>query len=208
LRVDAQDQATIANNLRLDAQRQTAIENGLTVDAQDQASIALSRQLASESELLRSENLDIEPAALLAAESMQRSTLADNDHAIRAVARLLSHQIWLVRNGGSVITVAFSADGRLVATGSADNTARIFDAANGKEVSRLAQGAEVNAVAFSPDGRFLATGSRELRFKKPAGYLRRPLKANAINQVVTAENFFVAGERTICDDGPTVRPRR
>src|SRR6202041_1005121 len=42
---------------------------------------------------------------------------------------------------------------------------------------------------------------RELGFKKPAGYLRRPVKANASNQVVTAENFFVAGERTICDDG-------
>jgi len=53
--------------------------------------------------------------------------------------------------------VAFSPDGKLVATGSWDNTARVFEAASGREVSRLAHQSTVDAVAFSPDGKLLVT---------------------------------------------------
>jgi WD40 repeat protein len=61
---------------------------------------------------------------------------------------------------GSVISVAFSLDGKLLATGCEDNTARLWEVATGKEVVAF-RGHEkgVMAVAFSPDGRLLATGS-------------------------------------------------
>ena len=65
------------------------------------------------------------------------------------------------RLGHEVNAVAFSPDGRLLATGSADQTARIWDAASGQERTRLAHGEGVAAVAFSPDGRLLATGSAD-----------------------------------------------
>jgi roadblock/LC7 domain-containing protein len=55
--------------------------------------------------------------------------------------------------------VAFSPDGKLVATGSGDKTARVFEAANGSEVSRLTHQDRVVALAFSPDGKLVATGS-------------------------------------------------
>jgi len=58
-----------------------------------------------------------------------------------------------------VIAVAFSPDGKWVATGSYDRTARVMEAATGKEVSRLAHQGRVFAVAFSPDGKWVATGS-------------------------------------------------
>ena len=45
-------------------------------------------------------------------------------------------------------------EGRYVATGSMDDTARVFAAASGREVSRLVQG---ERFARSPDGRYLAT---------------------------------------------------
>jgi WD40 repeat protein len=55
--------------------------------------------------------------------------------------------------------VAISADGRHVATSSDDHTARVFEAASGKEVSRFIHQGAVWAVAFSADGRQVATGS-------------------------------------------------
>src|SRR5947209_11542422 len=56
--------------------------------------------------------------------------------------------------------VVFSADGRYVATGSYDRTAKVWEAGTGNLLATLAgHGATVEAVAFSPDGKFLGTGS-------------------------------------------------
>ena len=58
--------------------------------------------------------------------------------------------------------VAFSPDGRLLATASDDNTARLWDPATGDRLHTLTgHTGGVNAVAFSPDGRLLATGSND-----------------------------------------------
>ena len=58
-----------------------------------------------------------------------------------------------------VSPVAFSPDGRYVAAGAPDYTARVFEAVGGKEVSRLEFQGPVDSVAFGPDGRFVAVGS-------------------------------------------------
>jgi WD40 repeat protein len=62
--------------------------------------------------------------------------------------------------------VAISADGKLAATGSSDNTARIWNANNGKELFVLkSHTSGVEDVAFSPDGKVLATASGDRTVK-------------------------------------------
>ena len=58
--------------------------------------------------------------------------------------------------------MAFSPDGRLLATASEDETARLWDPATGEHLRTLTGHAgEVEGVAFSPDGRLLATASED-----------------------------------------------
>jgi len=61
-----------------------------------------------------------------------------------------------------VRSVSFSPDRRLIVTGSADNTAKVWDAASGKLLRTLSgHGGPVLSVSFSPDGRFIVTGSSD-----------------------------------------------
>jgi eukaryotic-like serine/threonine-protein kinase len=65
-----------------------------------------------------------------------------------------------VLRGHTVIVwrVAFSADGKLLASGSSDKTIRLWDVQTHEQLALIPVGSVVYSVAFSPDGMRLAAG--------------------------------------------------
>ncbi|KAK3354053.1 HET-R [Lasiosphaeria hispida] len=69
-------------------------------------------------------------------------------------------------HGRSVQSVAFSPDGQRLASGSDDETIKIWDTASGRCLETLkGHGRSVESVTFSPDGQRLASGSYDKTIK-------------------------------------------
>ena len=75
-----------------------------------------------------------------------------------AVGLALNLQMGHLHN---VSALAFSPDGKLLASGAFDHHIKLWDAASGKEMMALRQPEEwVHCLAFSPDGKTLASGTQ------------------------------------------------
>jgi WD40 repeat protein len=104
-------------------------------------------------------------------------------------------RVWDTENGeqrarigghtGQVICMAFSPDGRLLATGTAQGELRVSETATGRELARMRGDREFyTCVAFSPDGRLIAAGSygavQLLEISTGREVLRMELHANRV----------------------------
>jgi hypothetical protein len=148
------------------AERQTVIAKQQTAEAQKEAAMARARELVASSIL--NEDRDPELSLLLAAHAVAaiwpagRTILPEAEQQLHRAIMASHVQLTLRGHNGNVVSVTWSPDGKRLATGSADNTAKVWDAETGKEVLSLSGHSEsVNSVAWSLDGKQLATGSSD-----------------------------------------------
>jgi WD40 repeat protein len=90
-----------------------------------------------------------------------RSVAVGGNDGIISVADLSTGNLIRSLNGppSPVTSIVYSADGRLLISGSSDQTIRLWDEATGRTISVLQNGAPVFGLGASPDGRKLVVRS-------------------------------------------------
>jgi uncharacterized delta-60 repeat protein len=160
----AQATAVGEANIRATAQADAEAQKR---EAEKQAQIAFARQLAAQAQAIYAKHdLKQMTAVLLAVQSMksflsgEAAQILQNNAPARSIARMAyAHDVY---------SVAFSPDGKYVASGGCDQqdsnnnciqgSARVWDATTGKEISRMTHNGPVSSVTFSSDGKFVVSG--------------------------------------------------
>jgi WD40 repeat protein len=112
-----------------------------------------------------------------------------------------------LRHGHTVSALSFSADGKLLASASWDQTARVWDVGSGREVSRFSgHGDGASAVAISPDGRLAASGDMKRTVVLWDARTGKEIHRTADNQnTVFWLRFTADAKRLVWTSGKAVR---
>jgi hypothetical protein len=125
--------------------------------------LALSRQLAAQSINHLGDRLDL--ALLLSVEANRlapaEATEEARDSLLKGLEQAVSLMTYLHGHKDAVNNVAFSPNGKILASGSDDHTIRLWDVVHRQPFGPPLTGHRdfVESVAFSPDGKLLASGS-------------------------------------------------
>ncbi|WP_335084629.1 nSTAND1 domain-containing NTPase [Nostoc sp.] len=150
-----------AQNKAKEAAQQTAIalaqssESSLVSNKQIEALIAATQSNRELSSRTLRKDVNLEQTANQQAVVALRQAIYN----MQEQNRLEGHSNW-------VYSVAFSPDSKTIASASADNTVKLWNAATGKEITTLkGHSSAVNSVAFSPDGKIIASASKDKTVK-------------------------------------------
>ena len=125
--------------------------------AEDEKRLAVSRELA----IAALNNLEVDPerSILLALHALDQKDTQEAQDALHRAVQAFRVEL-AVHHTDIVEDVTYSPDGTRLATASDDGTAKIWDAATGRQLLTLETGPSAS-VAFSPDGTRLATANYE-----------------------------------------------
>lgn len=127
--------------------------------AEAQRIIAVGRQLAAQSELLRvQQGRLIELSALLAVEAMRRLTSFETDQALRGALSLLPGASRVFLHPDKLLAVALTPDGKIVVTAGYDDFVRAWDVENQQEAWSFSSGSSPLCLATSPTGEVIVAG--------------------------------------------------
>ena len=146
---------------------EAALKAKATAQAADTQAIAdftrsEAQRLAVEANNIRLSNGDANLVALLAIQSLKMQYTPSGDAVLTSLTSLETPPRVFSGHIDVVWSVAFSPDGKYLATGSSDGTARLWDLVTGETIHIFeGHAGEVGEVQFSPDGKYLAVSGVE-----------------------------------------------
>jgi WD40 repeat protein len=172
------EQTAIANQATANAEATRSVQAQQTADASRQTaeaqrnltSLALSRRLATEARNFVS--TDNGMALLLSLEANHITSTLEARNSLIAALRAIPRLVILDHNDSghrdNVLSLAFSPDGNILASGTAGGKIILWNMVDRLDPQRLAalegHKFEVVSLAFSPDGKILASGSDDKTF--------------------------------------------
>jgi hypothetical protein len=119
--------ALFAWSQRNEAVHEAEVRATAQAQAEAQRQIALTRQLAAQAQIELNNNSPVR-SILLGVESLRRFSSLEGHQALRQGLAPLPRPVVRLAHEGLVLAIAFSPNGRWLATGSVDGTARMWEA--------------------------------------------------------------------------------